>query len=162
MNSAEASSHGALGFLTILEHDQQGFVGGYLILNTAGRPLEFHCTAPVRPTRAQQILFGPTLDSYLFGEQIGQTLVSKGSIEPAAVCTDVEMALSVREYVTLPVALVLRPEELSTQVSTDTIAEGGTSEWRVDAQHAFGPHLHRSSLAAIGWRSRRGATPTCN
>src|SRR5688500_11494160 len=59
----------ALGFLTVVEHDQFGLVGGYLILNSSGRPLEFHCTAPVKPSRAQQILYGPTLTPYLYGEQ---------------------------------------------------------------------------------------------
>src|SRR5450755_4335222 len=103
MSNGDLKSQAALGFFTVLEHEQQGLVGGYLILNTAGRPLEFHCTAPVKPNRAQQILFGPTLQSYLYGEQIGQTLLGKGAIEPLAVCTDVESALSVRDYVSLPV-----------------------------------------------------------
>jgi hypothetical protein len=109
MSMGDTKSQPALGFLTILEHDQLGFVGGYLILNSAGRPLEFHCTAPVKPNRAQQILFGPTLESYLYGEQIGQTLLAKSSVELLAVCTDVERALCVRDYVATPVALVLPP-----------------------------------------------------
>ena len=62
----------SLGFLTILEHEEHGLVGGYLLFTTAGRPLEFHCTAPVKPNRAQQILFGPTLESYLYGEQMAR------------------------------------------------------------------------------------------
>ena len=76
----------ALGFLTVVEQDPLGLVGGYLLLNGAGRPLEFHCTAPVKPNRAQQILFGPTLAPYLYGEQIGQTLIAKGAIAPMLVC----------------------------------------------------------------------------
>ncbi len=51
MAVSDARSQSALGFLTILEHQQHGLVGGYLLLNTAGRPLEFHCTAPVKATR---------------------------------------------------------------------------------------------------------------
>lgn len=153
MTSDEVRSAQALGFLTVLENDQQGFVGGYLILNTAGRPLEFHCTAPVKPNRAQQILFGPTLESYLYGEQIGQTLLAKGSIEPLAVWTDVEQALSVREYVAWPVALVLAADEKS--ISADNAA--AQSNWRVDAAHRAGPHLHsfeigRNRLAVAAGR----------
>ena len=68
-------------------------VGGYLVLNATGRPLEFHCTAPVKANRAQQILFGPTLESFLYGEQIGQTLVAKSGLAPLAIYTDVEPAL---------------------------------------------------------------------
>ncbi len=138
-----------MGFLTVLEHEQLGLVGGYLILNTAGRPLEFHCTAPVKPNRAQQILFGPTLDAYLYGEQIGQTLIAKGSVEPLAVCTDVERVLSVRDFVTPPVALVLREEDADASTATGPLADGGAAAcvWRVDAAHRAEPHL---ALFAVG------------
>ena len=144
MSNGDPTSQGALGFLTVLEHEQQGFVGGYLILNQAGRPLEFHCTAPVKPNRAQQILFGPTLESYLYGEQIGQTLLAKGSVEPLAVCTDVELALSVRDYVSLPIALVLGS---AAPPLPQASAPPRTSTWRVDAPHRMGPHL---ALFALG------------
>jgi hypothetical protein len=73
--------------------------------------LEFHCTAPVKPNRAQQILFGPTLEPYLYGEQIGQTLVSKGTATPAVVYTDVSPALAMRDFVDMPVALVLAADD---------------------------------------------------
>lgn len=138
MINGDTKSQPTLGFLTVLEHEQHGLVGGYLILNPTGRPLEFHCTAPVKPNRAQQILFGPTLQSYLYGEQIGQTLLSKGSQEPLAVCTDVELALSVRDYVSLPVALVLEPEPVPAAPDSPP----STSTWRVDATHRAGAHLN--------------------
>ena len=108
---SHASSSTAWGFLTVLSCDEQGLIGGYLVLNQAGRPLEFHCTAPVKPNRAQQILFGPTLEPYLYGEQIGQTLVSKGTATPAVVYTDVSPALAMRDFVDMPVALVLAADD---------------------------------------------------
>ena len=101
----------ALGFLTIINNPQHGFFGGYLILNMSGRPLEFHCTAPIKPNRAQEILYGPTLEAFIYGEQIGQTLLKQSSHEPLMVCTDCEPALAVRQYVSWPVALVLPPEQ---------------------------------------------------
>ena len=144
---ATAKSRRRLGFLTVLEHEQQGLVGGYLILNTAGRPLEFHCTAPLKPNRAQQILFGPTLEPYLYGEQIGQTLVAKGSLEPLAVCTDVERALSRARLRSLPVALVLRGASRRA-AATDTVRH--CMARRCGA--AAGPALARSSHSdAIDW-----------
>ncbi|MBI3839060.1 MAG: hypothetical protein HY288_14160 [Planctomycetia bacterium] len=142
MSHGDPKSQATLGFLTVLEHEQQGLVGGYLILNPSGRPLEFHCTAPIKPNRAQQILFGPTLQSYLYGEQIGQTLLSKGSLEPLAVCTDVELALSVRDYVALPVALVLGSDEKPDAAVTNP----QTSTWRVDAPHRPGLHLNHFTV----------------
>ncbi|MGD9722759.1 MAG: hypothetical protein AB7O59_15605 [Pirellulales bacterium] len=161
MTTGDSRPQPALGFLTILEHELHGLVGGYLILNTSGRPLEFHCTAPLKPNRAQQILFGPTLDSYLYGEQIGQTLVARASVELLAVCTDVERALCVREFVATPLALVLGGEKTGDNLRIDNTTTADSSlpspltgegpgvrvpnhssgAWRVDAAHRTGPHL---------------------
>ena len=96
----------AIGFLTLGEHAELGLFGGYLVLNVAGRPLEFHCTAPVKANRAQEILYGATLKPYLYGEQIGQTLIKKAKAATALVLTDVEHALGARPFVDLPVAMV--------------------------------------------------------
>ncbi len=95
-----------LGFLTALSHRQLGAFGGYLILNLAGRPLEFHCTTPVRANRAQEILYGPTLQDYLYGEVIAQTLLRKSHKKPAVVFTDRKAMLAVRSLSVEPVLLV--------------------------------------------------------
>jgi hypothetical protein len=107
----DARPNSALGFLTVVQDDPHGLFGGYLVLNTAGRPLEFHCTAPIKPNRAQQILYGPTLEPYLFGEQIGQALLARAKLEPQVLCTDRPPALAVREFVSMPVVLVLPSDD---------------------------------------------------
>jgi hypothetical protein len=96
-----------IGFLTVVEHQETGLTGGYLVLNTLGRPVEFHCTAPLKTNRAQEILYGPTLRPFLYGEQIGQTLLEKSNSQPLFVCTDVSHALAMRATTTTPVVLVL-------------------------------------------------------
>jgi len=96
----------AIGFLTVIEHSELGFLGGYLLLNATGRPLEFHCTAPVKSTRAQEILYGPTLRPYLYGEQIGQTLLTRSKLTPLMVCTDREHVLAARDFTHFPLVLV--------------------------------------------------------
>ena len=106
MTSPHPTSPPCLGFLTVVEIAELGFLGGYLLLNTAGRPLEFHCTAPVRPNRTQEILYGPTLRPFLYGEQIGQTLISKSKLTPLVICTDREPVLATRQCVELPVVFV--------------------------------------------------------
>lgn len=100
----------AIGFLTVCEYEGQGLFGGYLVLNPAARPLEFYCTAPVRPNRAQEVLYGPTLRPFLYGEQIGRALLEKAKARPIVVFTDVEHVLAVRQYSTSPVAHVIKPE----------------------------------------------------
>jgi len=132
MQPDDAKSLPAIGFLTVIEHPQHGLFGGYLVLNPAGRPLEFHCTAPVKANRAQEILYGPTLYPYLYGEQIGQTLVAKSKVAPPVVLTDVEPALALREVTTTPVVLVLMDEKLTE--TGEQLAAGETS-YRVDAPH---------------------------
>ncbi|MGI8979784.1 MAG: hypothetical protein ACR2FY_11220 [Pirellulaceae bacterium] len=101
----------AIGFLTVTEHAEHGLFGGYLILNVSGRPLEFHCTAPLKPSRAQEILYGPTLRPFLFGEQIGQTLLAKSRVKPFFVCTDAEPMLAAREFSDVPLLLVQTAED---------------------------------------------------
>jgi len=107
MTAASPKSSPCLGFLTIVENAELGLIGGYLLLNAAGRPLEFHCSAPVKANRTQEILYGPTLKPYLYGEQIGQTLLAKSKLTPVVVCTDSEPVLSVREFTEVPVVLLL-------------------------------------------------------
>jgi hypothetical protein len=96
----------AFGFLTIVEQVELGLLGGLLVLNAAGRPLEFHCTAPLKPSRTQEILYGPTLRPYLCGEQIGQALIGKAKSELQLLFTDDPDLLGVREFASSPVLYV--------------------------------------------------------
>ena len=100
----------AFGFLTVVESPAHGFFGGYLLVDGAGRPLEFHCTAPVKVSRAQAILYGPTLDGHLHGRQIGGALLAEGALAPVVVLTDLEPMLQVRPHTSLPVALVRKAD----------------------------------------------------
>ncbi|GIW90688.1 MAG: hypothetical protein KatS3mg109_1120 [Pirellulaceae bacterium] len=95
-----------LGFLTVVESSEWGCTGGYLLISGSGRPVEFHCTAPVRVTRAQEILYGPTLRPVLFGEQMGRALLDKARRKPACICTDLAEILALRPMVDLPVVMV--------------------------------------------------------
>ncbi len=109
MTAGPSKTQPTIGFLTVVEH-AQGLFGGYLLLNLLGRPLEFHCTTPVKPNRAQEILYGPTLAPYLYGELIGQTLVAKASHKPLVVLTDLAAVLAMRNQSGVPVALVHRED----------------------------------------------------
>jgi hypothetical protein len=101
----------AFGFLTAVDSSTHGVFGGYLLVDPLGRPLEFHCTAPVKVSRAQQILYGASLPGHLHGQQIGAALLAEGSVTPVVVLTDHDAMLSVRPHTSLPVALVRRRGE---------------------------------------------------
>jgi hypothetical protein len=145
----------SLGFFTVCEQEDQSLFGGLLVLNLAGRPLEFHCTAPVRPNRAQEILYGPTLRPYLYGEQIGRALMERVSATPALLFTDVEPALALRPLTTIPVVLVPpdggaeRAAPAANPAANSTVALP-----RLDAPHptpapAGSTRLHRFTLGVL-------------
>jgi hypothetical protein len=133
--------------LTVCDHEQQGLFGGYLVLNTTGRPVEFHCTAPVRASRAQEILYGATLEPYLYGEQIGQALLKKANMSPLVVFTDKETVLSVRPFAEVPVGVVLAGESEDDEGSS----RSRPSNSRLDEAHSgvgapFADRLREFSL----------------
>lgn len=133
MQQAEPGVDGTVyGFLTAVESPQHGLFGGYLVVDALGRPLEFHCTAPVKVSRAQQILYGPTLHGHLHGQQIGGALLAESKATPAVVLIDHDAMLHVRPHTRLPVAFV-RPLD-------GAPAEG----FRVGASHVT-PHSSDAS-----------------
>jgi hypothetical protein len=88
--------------LTVL-HEPSGYLGGYLVTNTWGRPLEFRLSTAVQPNRVQQILYGGTLEPYVCAELIGKTLVDKTGIAVQLVVTDCPMVLDLRLWLESPV-----------------------------------------------------------
>ncbi|MFV2065823.1 MAG: hypothetical protein ACC645_02510 [Pirellulales bacterium] len=138
MEGQRVKSLSALGFLTVIESPTHGLFGGYLVLNPVGRPLEFHCTAPVKASRAQEILYGPTLEPYLYAEQIGRTLVEKAKRKPSLLLTDLRPVLDVETYVKIPAALVvLEAADLEITGRPDGFPEHAMPEsrYRVDGGH---------------------------
>ncbi len=105
-SGSDSAGEKAFGFLTICDAAGAGTFGGYLLVDLSGRPLEFHCTAPVRVTRAQEILYGATLKRQLHGQQIGGPLLKAATVKPVAVLTDRESLLHARQHASSPVALV--------------------------------------------------------
>ncbi len=93
-----------LGFLSVLQ-EPNGFVGGYLVANSWGRPVEFRLSSAVQPNKVQQILYGDTLERYLCGEVIGKTLIDKAAAPADLVLVDNPMALDLRLCVDVPVGL---------------------------------------------------------
>ncbi|MBN1589361.1 MAG: hypothetical protein JW888_07595 [Pirellulales bacterium] len=160
-----------MGFLTVLECPRDGLFGGYLALTFLGRPLEFRCTAPIKPNRAQQILYGSTLDPYLYGEQIGKTLLSGATISPLVVFTDQSAILAAGDCVDVPVVLVQTPtsekEAQDTAGNQAEIPSSGSNgkTWRVHAAHAPDFNLAhfrvgRNHLATIARTENEQATIT--
>src|SRR5688500_19326213 len=92
----------ALGFLTVFQ-EGTGYLGGYLVTNTWGRPLEFRLSTAVQPNRIQQILYGETLRPYVCADLIGKALVDKAAVPVQCVLTDTEAVLDLRLRLEVPV-----------------------------------------------------------
>jgi hypothetical protein len=107
MNHGSPCQQPTFGYLSAWEWPQRGYFGGYLIVSLLGRPLEFHCTAPVQPSRAQQILYGPTLTPFLLGEQIAAALLREAKLLPRLVLTDQRSVLGLRPKCPVPIVCLL-------------------------------------------------------
>lgn len=113
-----------LGFLETIEIDGRGHIGGLLVTNLSGRPLEFQCTTPVRPNRTQEILFGDALRPWLLGELIGSTLLERVSIKPGLVITSDPSLLELQNHTTIPVALAEEQSRSGPRKENDNTAAG--------------------------------------
>jgi hypothetical protein len=101
-----------LMFLVVRYFEQgQAIRGGSLVTDEKTRPVEFRCTSPIRPNDYQRVLYGDTLDGYLFVDLIGTPLVTatKESIDLALV--EDKRFLEIRPNVNLPVILLDRSSQ---------------------------------------------------
>ena len=112
-----------IGFLSVTGNEKQGLVGGFLILNEIGRPIEFHCTAPVRPNRAQEILYGDALAGFLYGEQISQTLIKHAKSASGIILTDCLQILFAQSDINYPVIYVTKNQEEITDLFKELSSE---------------------------------------
>jgi hypothetical protein len=111
--SGQKTTSAALGFLRVLEIEGGGFVGGMLVTNQIGRPLEFQCSTPIKPNRTQVILYGPTLAPFVYSELIGKTLFARLDIKPQLVVIDQDPLLDLRAHIPATVAQLLDERDAS-------------------------------------------------
>ena len=125
-----------LGFLETMEVEGRGHIGGLLVTNQHGRPLEFQCTTPVKPNRAQEILYGATLREWLLGELIASTLVDRVSIKPDLILTSDPGILELRNHTNIPVACTICSTSPGDSAEHDGVAiRIGTHHLRCHAGH---------------------------
>jgi len=110
-----------LGFLTVLR-EANGYVGGYLVANVWGRPLEFRLSSAVQPNRVQHILYAATLEPYICADLIGKTLVDKTALAVQLIVTDRETVLDLRLKLECPVVWLASADE----TRANALAESGS------------------------------------
>lgn len=110
-----------LGFLTVVR-EPAGYLGGYLVTNTWGKPLEFRLTSAVQPQRVHHILYGDSLEAYLCGDLIGKTLLDKTGTAVQLIVTDTPAVMVMRLKVEIPIALT--PPEGTGLTCYQSVQEG--------------------------------------
>ncbi len=103
------SRPGKVAFLGYLELDNgASYRGAILVTDDWGKPLEFRCTAPVKPTAVQRTLYGSTLMPHVLVALIAKPLIDALIEEPVAVLVSESMFLDLRHNVDVPVVRVRR------------------------------------------------------
>lgn len=128
-----------LGFLTVLDVEGFGACGGLLVVNPIGRPIEFHCTAPVSASRTQEILYGISLKSFLYCEQIGKTLIDQAKSKIDLVITDQPELTDLDTNADQAIVLLVDKSE-STQIAEKS---GISTKIRLKSESAFEAHAFR-------------------
>ena len=104
-----ASPQASIAFLGYREFDDgEAYRGAILVTDEWGKPLEFRCTAPVRPTQLQRTLYGKSLLPHILTELIGAPLVSSVREKPQLILIADESYFDVRHKVSTPVIRVTR------------------------------------------------------
>lgn len=106
------------GFITIVDVPELGHAGGLLVLSPKGRPIEFHCTAPVAENKTQKILYGQTYPVFLFCDQIGSALVEKSRSKPELLVTDRSELMALGKLSSTPVVKLCQQIEANAQDAT--------------------------------------------
>jgi hypothetical protein len=64
-----------IGYLMVSSPVPNVYVGGIMVTDLKGLPVEFRYTEPIQPTKIQQVLYGQVLSAYIKREVILETLL---------------------------------------------------------------------------------------
>ncbi len=78
------------GYLVVEMADDGMCVGGLMVTDENGMPLDFRFTDPITPTRLQRALYGGALERYLRADVVAGTLLSSIEVRPTVIFVDDE------------------------------------------------------------------------
>ncbi len=76
-----------LGYLKIMGKNN-GFLGGFMVTDDSGIPLEFKYTEPVVPTKIQEVIYGKALKKYIKEDVIIKSLLKEIRTIPSIIIVD--------------------------------------------------------------------------
>ena len=76
------------GYLVVEIREEGACVGGLMVTDENGLPLDFRLTDPITPTRLQRALYGGALERYLRADVVAGTLLSSIEAKPTVIFVD--------------------------------------------------------------------------
>lgn len=114
-----------IGFLDYLDLESgAAYRGAILITDSWGKPLEFRCTAPVRPNPVQRTLYGQRLLPHMAVELFGVPLLRNVQEKPGIVLVQNEFFFDLRRHTEFP---LVRIRQQGTQVKVSEDEKPSTS-----------------------------------
>jgi hypothetical protein len=93
--------------------------GAFLLTDFDTKPLEFHCTNPIRPTSLQTVLYGKMLDSHMMVDLIGLPLVNTLKQPPSLILVQEPNLLRLRQRLNMPVLWIARESAIAVGADGD-------------------------------------------
>jgi hypothetical protein len=123
------------GYLVVRSNDGT-YVGGLMVTDDNGMPLDFRYTDPISPTRLQRALYGGALDRYLRADVVAVALFNAVQEKPTVVLVEDEGLLEDASF-GCPVAMVTSSRLPPLGAAGATRSDGSTM--LVQTDEAAGP-----------------------
>ena len=105
----------SIAFLDVMTFEEgKAFRGGIFVTDINTYPLEFRVTSPIRPTLLQKMLYGSTLESYIYTELVAVPLLRSIKSDPLFVLVVSELFLEARAKVHMPIIYIGKKENIKT------------------------------------------------
>ncbi|MGQ9629640.1 MAG: hypothetical protein ACUVXI_04890 [bacterium] len=91
----------SLGYILTAKIDN-AYIGGLMVTDDRGIPLEFKYTEPIRPTKIQRVLYGNVLERYIKEEVVAQNLLEHVEQKPDIMITTDDDLLGLADILRIP------------------------------------------------------------
>jgi hypothetical protein len=141
-DQSPASSKTSIAYLGFREfEDGEAYRGAILVTDEWSKPLEFRCTAPVRPTPLQRTLYGKSLLPHLLTELIGKPLINSIHEKPQLILIADEAFFDVRHKFSVPVIRIAKPQGSKSKALLIQSASGKFDQVEIEAHLKFASDL---------------------
>ncbi len=136
-----ATPQTSIAFLGHREFEGEAYRGAILVTDEWSKPLEFRCTAPVRPNQLQRTLYGKSLLPHVLTELIGNPLLNSIQEKPQLILIADEAYFDVRHKISVPVIRIAKPSGSKSKALLIQSASGKFDQVEIEAHLKFASDL---------------------